>query len=213
MPIDKESVEAITAYVESWFPTEILVCDAPSFLADTKAMFDATDFDKYRTNAYPNGATTYFYGQGLPRVSGRDWTSFETFLESVASSLAERQGVNTANNPAKLGSIWLSRMDNGGIHAKHAHAAAHYSGTYYVNTPDGSGMIRLHNPIADLWGLAMPPVAYDGKPQTSMYVDYTPRPGLLLVWNSWLYHEVLPNQSTEPRDSISFNFTCGQLNP
>jgi hypothetical protein len=32
------------------------------------------------------------------------------------------------------------------------------------------------------------------------------RPGLLLLWESWLRHEVLPGRSRAERLSISFNF-------
>jgi uncharacterized protein (TIGR02466 family) len=35
--------------------------------------------------------------------------------------------------------------------------------------------------------------------------QYKPYPGLMLLWPAWLYHEVPPNQSTEPRTSVVFN--------
>jgi uncharacterized protein (TIGR02466 family) len=38
------------------------------------------------------------------------------------------------------------------------------------------------------------------------FVTVEPRPGLLLLWESWLRHEVLPGRGKGERLSISFNF-------
>ena len=38
------------------------------------------------------------------------------------------------------------------------------------------------------------------------FVIVEPRPGLLLLWESWLRHEVLPGRGRGERLSISFNF-------
>ena len=38
------------------------------------------------------------------------------------------------------------------------------------------------------------------------FASIVPRPGLLLLWESWLRHEVLPGTGKGERLSISFNF-------
>jgi uncharacterized protein (TIGR02466 family) len=42
-------------------------------------------------------------------------------------------------------------------------------------------------------------------PRANMFVTVEPRPGLLLMWESWLRHEVLPGAGKGERLSISFN--------
>ena len=42
------------------------------------------------------------------------------------------------------------------------------------------------------------------RPDT--FVTVEPRPGLLLMWESWLRHEVLAGTGKGERLSISFNF-------
>ncbi|MDP9424189.1 MAG: 2OG-Fe(II) oxygenase family protein [Pseudomonadota bacterium] len=37
------------------------------------------------------------------------------------------------------------------------------------------------------------------------FATIEPRPGLLLMWESWLRHEVLPGTARADRLSISFN--------
>jgi len=43
-------------------------------------------------------------------------------------------------------------------------------------------------------------------PRPDSFVTVEPRPGLLLMWESWLRHEVLPGAGKGERLSISFNF-------
>jgi uncharacterized protein (TIGR02466 family) len=194
------------AAIEEWFPAQVLIADASHLIDDGKAMFEATDFDAFVSPQYDNGSTTFHRGVGLPVVEGRDWSVFTESLSNAVRALAQKQGVDTKTFGVHLQNIWLSRMWKGGWHRRHAHGGSHYSGTLYINTPDGCGSLRIHNPCADFWGLALPPFGKDGLPSSSMYVDYQPRPGLLLVWNSWLYHEVLPSEADSDRDAISFNF-------
>ena len=194
------------ATLENWFPTQVLVIEASHLIEDGKTMFAATDFGATISSKYPNGATTYYSGGGLPTVENKDWSIFIESLTNATLTLAEKQGVDVMKRKAHLGSIWLSRINREGKHPIHAHAGSHYSGTFYVETPLDCGNLRIHNPLANLWGLAMPPIDTEGIPSTSMYVDYVPKSGLLLIWNSWLYHEVLPSKTDSNRDSISFNF-------
>ena len=43
-------------------------------------------------------------------------------------------------------------------------------------------------------------------PRSDSFVSIEPRPGLLLLWESWLRHEVLAGSAKGERLSISFNF-------
>ena len=51
------------------------------------------------------------------------------------------------------------------------------------------------------------PVRRDDAPEELRpFATVTPRNGLLLLWESWLRHEVLPGTARSDRLSISFNF-------
>jgi uncharacterized protein (TIGR02466 family) len=52
------------------------------------------------------------------------------------------------------------------------------------------------------------PIRRDDAPEELCpFVSVTPAPGLLLMWESWLRHEVLPGRAKADRLSISFNFS------
>jgi uncharacterized protein (TIGR02466 family) len=54
--------------------------------------------------------------------------------------------------------------------------------------------------------MAAPQRAKEAPDELQPFVTVEPRPGLLLMWESWLRHEVLPGSGRGERLSISFNF-------
>jgi uncharacterized protein (TIGR02466 family) len=98
----------------------------------------------------------------------------------------------------KLDSLWVNLLKVAGHHSGHIHPHSMISGTLYVEVPAGSGAIRFEDPRLPLM------MAAPARPDT--FVSVAPRPGLLLMWESWLRHEVLPGTGRGERLSISFNF-------
>jgi len=98
----------------------------------------------------------------------------------------------------KLDSLWVNLLKSGGQHSGHIHLHCILSGSFYVEVPEGSGAIRFEDPRLPLM------MAAPTRPDT--FVTVEPRPGLLLLWESWLRHEVLAGTGHGERLSISFNF-------
>lgn len=105
----------------------------------------------------------------------------------------------------RLDSMWVNLLKSGGHHSGHIHPHSLISGTFYVEVPSGSGPIRFEDPRLPLM-MAAPPRAEDAPEELQSFVSIEPRPGLLLMWESWLRHEVLPGNGRGERLSISFNF-------
>ena len=105
----------------------------------------------------------------------------------------------------KLDSIWANLLKPGGHHGAHIHPHSILSGTLYVEVPRGSGAIRFEDPRLAMMMAA--PVRRDGAPEDlGPFAAVEPKPGLLLMWESWLRHEVLQGTAKADRLSISFNF-------
>jgi uncharacterized protein (TIGR02466 family) len=96
----------------------------------------------------------------------------------------------------KLDSLWVNLLRSGGQHSGHIHPHSIISGTFYVEVPTGSGPIRFEDPRL--------PLMMAAPSRADAFVCVLPRPGLLLMWESWLRHEVLAGKGE--RLSISFNF-------
>jgi uncharacterized protein (TIGR02466 family) len=98
----------------------------------------------------------------------------------------------------KLDSLWVNLLKSGGHHSGHIHPHSILSGTLYIEVPKSSGAIRFEDPRL--------PLMMAAPQRPDMFVTVEPRPGLLLMWESWLRHEVLPGAGRGERLSISFNF-------
>lgn len=151
---------------------------------------------------YP-GYTSYASLNDLPR---RDpaFAALGRLLARHAAAFAGECGFDLQRKP-RLDSLWVNLLKGGGHHGGHIHPHSVLSGTLYVEAPDGSGPIRFEDPRLPLM-MAAPPRAKDAPEHLQPFVTIEPRPGLLLMWESWLRHEVLAGSGRGERLSISFNF-------
>jgi uncharacterized protein (TIGR02466 family) len=149
------------------------------------------------------GYTSYDSLDDLPR---RDPAIAELArrLTRHAARFAADCEFDMARNP-KLDSLWVNLLKGGGHHSAHIHPHSLISGTLYIEVPAGSGAIRFEDPRLPLM-MAAPPRKPDAPDELRSFVSVRPRPGLLLLWESWLRHEVLPGTGRGERLSISFNF-------
>ena len=149
------------------------------------------------------GYTSYASLGDLPRrdPAVRDLTKA---LRRHAAKFAEQCAFDIARKP-RLDSLWVNMLRSGGQHSGHIHPHSLISGTLYVEVPAGSGAIRFEDPRLPLM-MAAPRRRKDASEELQPFVTIEPRPGLLLLWESWLRHEVLPGTGRGDRLSISFNF-------
>ncbi len=106
-------------------------------------------------------------------------------------------------------SLWVNVMAEGGSHTSHLHPNAVISGTYYVTVPQGSGPIVFEDPRLPLQ-MAAPPRKASAPRNFQSHVSEIPKSGTLMLWESWLRHEVPLNRAEGSRISVSFNYVIGQ---
>ena len=154
-----------------------------------------------REHAYA-GYTSYASLNDLPK---RDpaFADVAKLLVKHAVSFAEEAAFDLHRKP-RLDSLWVNLL-RGGHHSGHIHPHSIISGTFYVEVPRGSGAIRFEDPRLPLM-MAAPTRRKDAPEELRPFITVEPRAGLLLLWESWLRHEVLPGAGRGERLSISFNF-------
>jgi uncharacterized protein (TIGR02466 family) len=143
-----------------------------------------------------SGYTSYASLNDLPK---RDpaFADLAKLLTRHAGEFAKDCAFDLGRKP-RLDSLWVNLLKAGGHHSGHIHPHSIISGTFYVEVPTGSGAIRFEDPRLPLM------MAAPGRPDT--FVGISPRRGLLLMWESWLRHEVLQGTGRGERLSVSFNF-------
>jgi len=79
------------------------------------------------------------------------------------------------------------------------------SGTTYVSMPKGTSAIRFEDPRLAMM-MAAPGRKAKAREELRQFVYVAPDVGDVLLWESWLRHEVPMNMAEEDRISISFNY-------
>lgn len=143
------------------------------------------------------GYTSYASLNDLPR---RDpaIADLARLLGRHAAKFADECAFGLTRKP-RLDSLWVNLLKSSGHHSGHIHPHSIISGTFYVEAPAASGAIRFEDPRL--------PLMMAAPPREDMFVAVQPHAGLLLLWESWLRHEVLPGTGRGERLSISFNFS------
>ncbi len=150
-----------------------------------------------------SGYTSYASLNDLPR---RDpaFAELSKLLTRHAVAFADECAFDLPRKP-RLDSLWANLLKSWGHHSGHIHPQSIISGTLYVEVPSGSGAIRFEDPRLPLM-MSAPPREKNAPEELQPFVSLQPRPGLLLMWESWLRHEVRPGRGRGERLSISFNF-------
>lgn len=126
-------------------------------------------------------------------------------LDRHARAFADILALDLGRRRLKLDSLWLNVLEPGAAHSGHIHPHSVLSGTVYVATPPGAGALKLEDPRLPLM-MAAPPRRADAPEAARSFVYLTPSAGTVLMWESWLRHEVPPNRAKGERISLSFNY-------
>jgi uncharacterized protein (TIGR02466 family) len=189
--------------IQSLFPTLLYDAeiDDPGLLGElahsirSLARDDAGGIRWSRDKRYA-GYTSYASLNDLPK---RDpaFADLAKVLARHSVKFAKAAAFDLGRKP-RLDSMWVNLLKAGGHHSGHIHPHAIISGAFYVEVPPASGVIRFEDPRL--------PLMMAAPPRADSFVTVEPRPGMLLLWESWLRHEVLAGAGKGERLSISFNF-------
>lgn len=152
---------------------------------------------------YP-GYTSYASLDDLP-ARATAFSNLASHLEDHAWSFARALHWDMDRHQLSLDALWINILGEGGHHSGHIHPGSIISGTIYIDMPEGSGDIRFEDPrLAHM--MAAPAQEDDTPNEQKRFIYISPTAGDILMWESWLRHEVMPGRTAEPRISISFNF-------
>jgi uncharacterized protein (TIGR02466 family) len=101
--------------------------------------------------------------------------------------------------------MWVNIMRSNAQHTAHIHPQSVISGTYYLQTPPRSSAIKFEDPRLGFL-MNSPLIKPSAKTAHQRFVSLKPKAGDLVLFESWLRHEVPRNESETPRISVSFNY-------
>ena len=136
------------------------------------------------------------------------------FAKGVAGQVtADRKG--NAVRPPWTVQAWANVNTAGHANVAHYHGGSFWSGTYYVADggcaadPSLGGEFEMLDPRGPGPGMYAPALKFAGEDGASAGGAETirPKPGLLILFPSWLVHQVRPYRGTGTRISIAFNLS------
>jgi len=157
---------------------------------------------RWSVKSYPGGYTSYNSVSRMHRVSPT-FAALERQLARHVKAFARRLEFDLTGRALEMTDCWVNIMPRGVVHGLHLHPLSTISGTYYVQTPRGSPGIKFEDPRLDRF-MAAPPRKADAvnRPWVVLPVEA----GSLVLFESWLRHEVAANPLSAERISISFNY-------
>ncbi len=126
-------------------------------------------------------------------------------LDRHVAAFAEDLEFDLEGGKLVLEDIWINILPEGGIHTAHIHPHSVISGTTYVKLPKGTSAIKYEDPRLAMM-MAAPPRRKEAREENRQFVYVRPEVGDVLLWESWLRHEVPMNMAEDERISVSFNY-------
>lgn len=167
---------------------------------------DRDGIDWCRSHFYP-GYTSYGSLPDLPERSAV-FAKLARLIERHAMAFAKALHWDLRGGKPIVDTLWVNVLPEGGSHSSHLHTNACLSGTYYVTAPEGAGPIVFEDPRHAML-MAAPPRKSSAPREMRTYVSEPATPGTLLLWESYLRHEVPLNRARGERISVSFNLVIG----
>jgi uncharacterized protein (TIGR02466 family) len=175
-------------------------------LADECQALAASDVAGRRWSArhYPGGYTSYGSLDRLHLVSSV-FAGLRRRIDPHVKALAGSLHYDLRGLRLDMTDCWLNVMPAGTAHSGHLHPTSFVSGTYYVDVPRGAAALKFEDPRHSRQ-MAAPPRRADAPQRFRSFVSVRAAAGDLILFESWLRHEVPVARFAGERVSISFNY-------
>jgi uncharacterized protein (TIGR02466 family) len=199
--------------IKAWFPTfiyqETLRRSGAAFNRELlEESYQIRDYDdagrKWSKKNYPGGYTSYGSMSQLHKFSST-FGELETQINRHVKRYVKHLEMNLEGKRFEMTDCWVNIMPRHVVHGLHLHPLSFISGTYYVKTPRNCSSIKFEDPRLSKF-MAAPPKLPDCVDANRQHIRYPAEAGKVILFESWLRHEVASNPTTEDRVSISFNY-------
>ena len=153
---------------------------------------------------YPGGYTSYGSMSQLHKFSST-YGVLEKLINPLVAQFIKKTEMDIRPKDLRMQSCWLNIMPKQVVHSMHIHPLSVISGTYYLKIPKGSSGLKFEDPRMGLF-MASPPRKKNAKIENQRFVTIQPKLGEVILFESWMRHEVPTNLASSERVSISFNY-------
>lgn len=153
---------------------------------------------------YFGGYTSYSSYNRLQEFSS-EFKKLEEKIDIAVEKYVESLHYDLDGATLKMSNCWLNIMPMGTHHSGHIHPHSVISGTFYLQMPEDSPGIKFEDPRL-VMQMNSPGKSDDAPEAMQSFVSIKANDGDLVLFESYLRHEVPANPSEDDRISISFNY-------
>ena len=147
-------------------------------------------------------------GQGYFEWQSRTDLQHEPPFDELAAVVAEAahatlEALGHAPVELHLTELWANVGEAGGSHAAHAHPNSFLSAVYFLEVPDGAGILQFVDPRpqAQVFSLEVERPSL----RNARLVAVEPKPSRLVIFPSWLTHRVDVTRGADRRVTLAAN--------
>lgn len=152
---------------------------------------------RWSQSNYPGGFTTYGSLDKL-HVMSSVFGDLQRQLDRHVRGYAKTLQWDLRGQKLVMTDCWVNVMPQGCAHSFHLHPQSLISGTYYVRVPRGAPGLKFEDPRLSKF------MAAPQRP--GMHRTHPAKAGEVVLFESWLRHEVPANLVAAERVSVSFNY-------
>ena len=200
---------------EMYFPTYIYFRDlevtvARTFNAELEGQIRAWREEDLEGIVRSNVSQTGTWHSAVDMALRPEFRRLVDWVLSSAGEVAEDLGYHSDWSP-EIANMWANIAPRHGYNRSHVHPHSLWSGVYYVRAPKEAGRIVFSEPRPQV---RMASAVYarpaQERPESWEQVYFEPVEGRIILFPSWLLHEVEPNLTdlhgnAADRISVSFN--------
>src|SRR5215470_9139258 len=160
---------------------------------------------RWSARNYPGGYTSYSSAHRMQRLSPT-FAALARGLDRHVAKFTRALQMDLTGRSLTMTDCWVNIMGRGAVHGLHLHPLATISGTYYVVTPAGAPGLKFEDPRLERF-MAAPPRVSNARRANQPWVSLSARTGQLILFESWLRHEVTASRVAAERVSVSFNYS------
>ncbi|HEV8018298.1 MAG TPA: TIGR02466 family protein [Steroidobacteraceae bacterium] len=160
---------------------------------------------RWSARNYAGGYTSYGSAHRIQQLSPT-FAALARRLDRHVARFTRTLQMDLSQRTLVMTDCWVNIMGRGAAHGLHLHPLATISGSYYVAAPTGAAGLKFEDPRLARF-MAAPPRLSGARRANRPWVIFPVRAGALLLFESWLRHEVAPQARAAERVSISFNYS------
>jgi uncharacterized protein (TIGR02466 family) len=153
---------------------------------------------------YPGGYTSYGSVNRMQHFSPT-FALLERKLDRHVRDFARQLDLDLDARPLEMTDCWVNIMPPRVAHSGHLHPLSTISGTYYVRVPRGCPGLKFEDPRLERM-MAAPPLRENARAANRRWFEQGAVVGHVVLFESWLRHEVAANGAASERVSVSFNY-------